>query len=176
VLIEESADHPERFAVLFDRHAVAVHRYLARRVGGLADDLLGETFLAAFQGRARFTAATVDARPWLFGIATNLLRRHARDERQRYRLLARVPRDAPTAPSEGIEARLDAHAMRANLAGALARLSDGDRDALLLLAYGDLTYAEIAAVLGVPVGTVRSRINRARRITREALDIPGEDS
>lgn len=159
---------PEKFAVLFDRHAASVHRYLARRVAGLADDLLGETFLVAFRSRAGYEPARGEVRQWLFGIATNLLRRHARDEQRRYRALARV------VPDEGLEIlatdltieRLDAQALGADLAAALAALKPGDRDVLLLWAWAELSYAQIAHALDIPPGTVRSRLNRARRITR----------
>ncbi|MCP2329041.1 RNA polymerase sigma-70 factor (ECF subfamily) [Hamadaea flava] len=174
-LIRESIDVPERFAPLFDRHAAAVHRYLSRRIGEPADDLLAETFLVAFRRRTSFEPIRLDARAWLFGIATNVLRRHVRQEERRYRAMARsaglvahVHVDEPT------DDRLDAQALRAALAAALAALKPPDRDALLLLAWAELTYAEIAAALGIPLGTVRSRINRARRLTRSALDLPEE--
>ncbi|MFG2066199.1 RNA polymerase sigma factor [Micromonospora tulbaghiae] len=167
-LIHGSVTEPERFAPLFDRHAVAVHRYLARRIGPPADDLLAETFLVAFRRRAAYRP-DVGVRPWLFGIATNLLRRHVRAEERRYRALARLAA-AETQP--GIEDaidRLDARALRRDLAAALASLHRRDRDVLLLTAWADLSYEQIAAVLDIPVGTVRSRLHRARRLTRLAL-------
>jgi RNA polymerase sigma-70 factor (ECF subfamily) len=172
VLIRESVRDPERFAPLFDRHAVTVHRYLARRIGPAADDLLAETFLIAFRRRADYQPLRLEVRPWLLGIATNVLHRHVRQEERRYRALARAAgrQDAPVAP-EGAEDRVDAQAVRAELAAALAKLKAADRDALLLLAWAQLSYAEIAAALSIPVGTVRSRINRARRQTRTALGI-----
>ncbi|MFI1989881.1 RNA polymerase sigma factor [Actinoplanes sp. NPDC020271] len=172
VLIRESVADPERFAPLFDRHARAVHRYLARRIGPAADDLLAETFLIAFRRRADYQPLRLEVRPWLLGIATNVLHRHVRQEERRYRALARAAgqQDPPAAP-EGVEERMDAQAIRSELAAVLARLKAADRDALLLLAWGDCSYAEIAATLDVPLGTVRSRINRARRQTRAALGI-----
>jgi RNA polymerase sigma factor (sigma-70 family) len=159
------------FAVLFDRHAGAVHRYLGRRVGELADDLLSETFLVAFRRRAAYLAVHIEVRPWLFGIATNVLRGHVRAEQRRYRALARAAAEPGTAPEDPGDAadRLDAEALRGALADALAALKQRDRDVLLLFAWGQLGYEEIAAVLDVPVGTVRSRLNRARRQTRAAL-------
>jgi RNA polymerase sigma-70 factor (ECF subfamily) len=169
-LIAGSVTDPELFAALFDRHASAVHRYLGRRVGDLADDLLSETFLVAFRRRAAYRADHVDVRPWLFGIATNLVHGHARTERRRYRALARTGVDPATAAgSEDVHARVDAAALRGPLAAALAGLKERDRDVLLLFAWGQLGYEEIAAVLEVPVGTVRSRLNRARRQTRAVL-------
>ncbi|AXH94513.1 RNA polymerase sigma factor [Micromonospora aurantiaca] len=170
-LIRESVTEPERFAPLFDRHAVAVHRYLARRIGAPADDLLAETFLVAFRRRAAYRP-DVGVRPWLFGIATNLLRRHVRAEERRYRALARLAtgEEPPKVIDDAID-RLDAQALRRDLATALASLHRRDRDVLLLTAWADLSYEQIAAVLDVPVGTVRSRLHRARRLTRLALTL-----
>jgi RNA polymerase sigma-70 factor (ECF subfamily) len=169
-LVVRSLEEPEHFAALFDRHATAVHRYLGRRVGELADDLLSETFLVAFRRRAAYRPEHVDVRPWLLGIATNLVHGHARTERRRYRALARAGAEPTTsAGSDEIHARVDAAALRGPLADALAGLKERDRDVLLLVAWGDLGYEEVAAVLDVPVGTVRSRLHRARRQTRAAL-------
>jgi RNA polymerase sigma-70 factor (ECF subfamily) len=169
-LVARSLQDPEHFAALFDRHATAVHRYLGRRVGDLADDLLSETFLVAFRRRATYRAEHVDVRPWLFGIATNLVHGHARTERRRYRALARAGAEPDdSARADEIHARVDAVALRGPLAAALAGLKERDRDVLLLIAWGQLGYEEVAAVLDVPVGTVRSRLNRARRQTRAAL-------
>ncbi|MGW5669976.1 RNA polymerase sigma factor [Micromonospora sp. NPDC003776] len=176
VLIRESIRDPERFAPIFDRHAAAVHRYLARRVGPPADDLLAETFLVAFGRRASYRPMQLDVRPWLFGIATNVLHRHVRQEERRYRALARAGL-LETGPhtDDPSDDRLDAQALRSALAAALAGLKPRDRDALLLLAWAQLSYVEIAAALDIPLGTVRSRINRARRLTRTALSSLQED-
>ncbi len=175
ILIQDSILVPERFGLLFDRHAAAVHRYLARRIGPQADDVLAETFLVAFRRRAAYQPLRVDVRPWLFGIATNLLHRHVRQEQRRYRALARVPMGAEVDPSpaDGAAGRVDARAVRRELASALAALKRADRDVLLLTAWADLTYAEIAVALDIPVGTVRSRLHRARRLTRAALNQAG---
>ena len=170
-LVARSLDDPAEFAALFDRHATSVHRYLARRAGDLADDLLSETFLVAFRRRAAYRPEHVEVRPWLLGIATNVLRGHERSERRRYRALAREagrPQEHGDDPADSGD-RFTAQALRGPLAAALAGLKARDRDALLLLAWGQLGYAEIAAVLDVPVGTVRSRLNRARRQTQAAL-------
>ncbi|MFG1989858.1 RNA polymerase sigma factor [Actinoplanes sp. NPDC048988] len=142
-----------------------------RRIGPPADDLLAETFLIAFRKRASYQPRHLDVRPWLFGIATNVLHRHLRQEERRYRALARAAtHDAQAHPlADEAADRVDAQAARSGLAAALARLKPGDRDALLLLAWAELSYAEIAATLDIPLGTVRSRINRARRLTREVL-------
>jgi RNA polymerase sigma factor (sigma-70 family) len=172
-LVTRSVAEPELFAGLFDRHAAAVHRYLGRRVGELADDLLSETFLIAFRRRAAYRAEHLEVRPWLMGIATNLVHGHVRTEQRRYKALVRArasaePVPAGPGPDESHD-RLAAQAMRAPLAAALAGLKARDRDVLLLFAWGQLSYEEIAAALVVPIGTVRSRLNRARRQTRAAL-------
>lgn len=172
-LIRASVREPEQFAPLFDRHAAAVHHYLARRIGSAADDLLAETFLIAFRKRSGYQPLRLEVRPWLFGIATNVLRRHLRQEERRYRALAKAARQDDPGPhfADASAERIDARAVRAELAAALASLKPGDRDALLLLAWAQLTYAEIAVTLDIPIGTVRSRLSRARRQTREMLAV-----
>ncbi|MEU4095138.1 RNA polymerase sigma factor [Streptomyces sp. NPDC026673] len=174
-VIERSWDEPETFAVLFDRHAGTVHRYAARRLGTeAADDLMADTFAIAFQQRHRYNTERGDARPWLFGIATNLVGRHRRAEARRFRALAQLP-PADEAAGQGealaerVAARVSAQGVRRELAGALARLPARNRDVLLLVAWADLSYEEAAQALGVPVGTVRSRLSRARSKVREAL-------
>jgi RNA polymerase sigma factor (sigma-70 family) len=177
-LIARSMQEPEHFAVLFDRHAAAVHRYLGRRVGEIADDLLSETFLIAFRRRGAWRAVHVEVRPWLFGIATNVVHGHRRTEQRRYKALARTPleRDADPVDTDELADRVAARSLRSSLAAALAALKPADRDVLLLVAWGQLSYEEIATVLAIPVGTVRSRLNRARRQTRALLDpIPAEE-
>jgi RNA polymerase sigma-70 factor (ECF subfamily) len=164
------------FADVFDRHYDAVHRYLARRVGpDLADDLTAETFTQAFDVRLRYDAKYADARPWLFGIATNLMRHHHRGEGRRLRAYARLDRPADSGDAfGGIDGRLDAERAGPAIAGALMTLSQGDRDALLLFAWADLRYEEIAVALGIPIGTVRSRLNRARGRLRELIGDSGQ--
>lgn len=174
-LIAASLKEPERFAALFDRHAPAIHRYVARRLGpDAADDVTAETFLTAFRIRARFDAARAGVRPWLYGIAAKQIGRHRREEVKALKLLARTGHD-PVADSwtDSADDRLTAEAASRPLAKALAGLSAGDRHVLLLFAWADFSYQEIAEALGIPVGTVRSRLNRARRKLRAAT---GADS
>ncbi|HEX4721246.1 MAG TPA: RNA polymerase sigma factor [Pseudonocardiaceae bacterium] len=169
--IEGSLVQSELFAVIFDRHAPYIHRYLARRLGReIAEDLLAETFLVAFRRRRSYDLGRGDARPWLYGIATNLVSQHRRDEVRRLRL-RRVDLATEVSPghADRIAARVTAQSMRGPLTAALAGLSPDDRDVLLLIAWEQLTYEEVAAALGIPVGTVRSRLNRARRKVRTVL-------
>ncbi|MGW4228452.1 RNA polymerase sigma factor [Streptomyces sp. NPDC004980] len=171
-VIARSRDEPELFAALFDRYAGAVHRYAARRLGPeAAEDLMAETFTTAFQRRHTYDLTRADARPWLFGIATNLVSRHRRAEARRFKALAKVPEpmeyEEPVA--DRAVARAGATGVRRDLAAALAGLSARHRDVVLLVAWADLDYEEAATALGVPVGTVRSRLHRARSRLREAL-------
>jgi RNA polymerase sigma-70 factor (ECF subfamily) len=125
----------------------------------------------AFQQREAYDLERPDARPWLFGILTKKLARHYRTEKARYRAIARATPETADGvdPAERVAARVAAGAVRAPLAEALSRLSAGDRDVLLLIAWCDFSYEEVAAALGIPVGTVRSRLNRARRKGRDAF-------
>jgi RNA polymerase sigma factor (sigma-70 family) len=170
-VIESSRREPERFAVLFDRHAPHIHRYLARRAGRqVADDLVAETFLAAFAKRDRYDLKNADARPWLYGIATNLVGQHRRAEARQYRI-SQATAAEPGVPghAERVATDVTAQAMRPLLDGALAALPAGDRDVLLLIAWEQLTYPEVSRALGIPVGTVRSRLHRARTTVRQVL-------
>jgi RNA polymerase sigma factor (sigma-70 family) len=152
--IGASLADPEAFAVLFDRHFDAIHRYVQRRVGpSLADEIAAETFSRAFDRRRSYDATRDDARAWLLGIAANLLHRHWRSERRRLDAYAR---------SGGREDGELSGPLAAELAAAVKALPRREREPLLLLAWADLSYEEIAHALDIPIGTVRSRISRAR--------------
>ncbi|MBJ7901869.1 MULTISPECIES: RNA polymerase sigma factor [unclassified Streptomyces] len=171
-IVAQSLEQSELFALLYDRYAADIHRYAARRLGdAAADDITADTFLTAFRIRSRYDRTRANARPWLYGIAGNLIGKQRRAEVRALRALARTGRD-PLAASGGAFWLEDADsriAAQAPLAGALAALSGPDRHVLLLVAWADLTYQEVAEALGIPVGTVRSRLNRARRKVRTAL-------
>lgn len=175
-IIAESLTDPARFGLIFDRHYDAIHRYLARRVGwDLAEDLTASVFLAAFQSRTRFRPSGQDARPWLYGIATNILRRHSRTEVRRFRAYGRVPDPGATEiDGDALANRLDAQRGAAVIGDALAQLPEAERTVLLLIAWADLTYEEAAVALDVPIGTVRSRLHRARGRLRELLGPIGQ--
>lgn len=171
VLVQASQTDPQRFAELYDRHAPDIHRYAARRLGdSAADDVMAETFLVAFRRRDRFDPSRGAARPWLYGIASNLIAGHRRSEVMQYRVLAKTAVDPVVeGHHERSDSRVAAAAVTRQLGAALARLSKGDRDVLLLIAWESLTYDEVAQALEIPVGTVRSRLNRARKKVRKAL-------
>ncbi|GLW12538.1 DNA-directed RNA polymerase sigma-70 factor [Microtetraspora sp. NBRC 13810] len=178
-VIEQSRHEPERFAALFVRHAPALKRYVIRRLGqDPAEDIVAETFAVAFQHRESYDLTRGDARPWLYGIATNLVRRHRRREIGLYRALSRTGADPVIEPfTDHVDQRVATDGARRRLAAALAKLSRGHRDALLLVTWAELTYEQAAQALGVPVGTVRSRVNRARSRLRRVLgDIDPTDA
>jgi RNA polymerase sigma factor (sigma-70 family) len=177
-MIADSGRNPNAFALIFDRHYDAISSYLGRRVDrALADELASETFVRAFAGRHAYDTAHVDARPWLYGIATNLVHKHQRAEARRRRAYSRAAEhDRAGDGLDGIVARLDAEAHGPALAAALARLQPVDRDALLLLALTNLDYEGIAIATDVPVGTVRSRLHRARRHVRNELALHQHDA
>jgi RNA polymerase sigma factor (sigma-70 family) len=176
-VIELSLGEPERFAEVFDRYHAEIHGYVSRRLGtSLADDIASETFLIAFARRQRYDLAHGDARPWLYGIASNLIARHRRAEARHYRAMARaVAVDAVDGDTEPVAGRIDATTMRGRLAAALVEIRDRDREILLLVAWAQLSCEEAARALGIPAGTARSRLNRARRRARAALAATGKD-
>ncbi|PRX43007.1 RNA polymerase sigma-70 factor (ECF subfamily) [Nonomuraea fuscirosea] len=131
---------------------------------------MAETFTRAFEKRHRYNFDRREALPWLYGIATNVIGSHRRAEVRGYRALARTGEDpVAVAFDEQVVLRVSAGATRKPLAAALAKLGRGERDVLLLIAWGDLTYEETAQALNVPIGTVRSRLSRARRKVVHAL-------
>lgn len=169
--LQRSIDAPETFVTVFDLHFAAVHRYIHRRAGAdIADDLAAETFAVAFAGRRSFRDRGDGALPWLLGIATNLLRRHRRTEERRLRAYARTGIDAWTVVDEAADvARVDARTYGARLAGALLALRRPDREIFLLCTLGELTYNEAADALALPLGTVATRMRRAREVLAAQL-------
>ncbi|MGH9105502.1 MAG: RNA polymerase sigma factor [Acidimicrobiales bacterium] len=165
-LIEQSLrGRPDAFVEVVERHEVALHGFLARRAGRqVADDLLGEIWARAFAARASYDLACADARPWLYGIARNTLRGHWRS-----RELPRSGSERRTDPWDGVVERLDSDAATRALVPALAALAPGEREVLLLVAWEQLTPAQAAVALGIPQGTARSRLHRARAALRPVV-------
>jgi RNA polymerase sigma factor (sigma-70 family) len=173
-LIRASLKKPGLFGLIFERHFEAIYRYLQRRLGSeAAEEVASATFLEAYEHRKRYDPRRSDARPWLFGIASNLLRHHFREERARLAAYARAQSqfESSNREQEGIEDRLDAARMIIRITGVLASLNPDDRDVLLLHAWADFSYREIAETLGIPTGTVRSRLHRVRQVIRELVDL-----
>jgi len=155
-----SVREPAVFGVVYERHGQTVARYVARRIGeeALAEDLTAEVFARAFSGRTGYRPLHPTALPWLFGIASNVIAGHRRSERRRLAALERLARSTPPSTPQDVAAD-----MAPELVHALRRLSSADRDTLLLVVWGEISYEEAATALGVPIGTVRSRIARARQ-------------
>ena len=173
-LIAESGRTPAAFALIFERHVEAVYRYTLLRWGwDAAEEITAQVFAEAFSSRAKFDPRRASARPWLFGIATNLVRRRRRSERRQLAAHRRWIRTIVSEdPSEDVANRVDAEALAPALALALHEIRPEDRDALLLYVWADLSYEEIGQALGIPIGTAASRISRARRSIRARITTP----
>ena len=169
-VIGRSLDEPEAFGLIYDRHAATVLRFLGRRVGaGVAEGLVGELFRIAFERRKTFDASRASALLWLYGIGSNLLLKHRRGEARRLRASARMVAAGEAADRRASAAALDARLLFPRVADAIEALPDGEREALLLFAWEDLSYQSVAEALELPIGTVRSRLNRARAHLRELI-------
>jgi RNA polymerase sigma-70 factor (ECF subfamily) len=163
------------FAQAFHEEYPILHRYLRRRVGGsLADDLAAETFATAYANWERFDESRA-LRPWLYGIAANLLRHHWRSERRQLQAYARTGIDATLEDLGDALDRAAADASKRELAAALADLGDAERDVLLLHAWAELSDSEIAQALALPLGTVKSRLHRARGLLQNRLASSGQE-
>jgi RNA polymerase sigma factor (sigma-70 family) len=164
-VIAVSLSDPAEFGRLIRAHSGRVVKYLHRRAGPVvAEDLAAETFLRAFRFRAGYEATSDTALPWLFAIATNVLRDHARSEQRRTEALGQLAGRAvyDRGGQERVDDSLEAAATLQQLAHGFAALSDHGRDVLALVAVEGLTYEEASVALGVPIGTVRSRLSRTR--------------
>jgi len=161
-LLASVAD-PTRFGGVFERNFEQVRRYAARRLGvRQADDIAAETFARAFRARATFQPARGSSvRAWLFGFAVNIVREQERSASRQNRAYERFSRGRDDGDDhwEDVTDRLVDHA---RIESALRDLSPEARDLLLLVAGIGLSYKEAAAALGVRVGTVKSRVSRAR--------------
>jgi RNA polymerase sigma factor (sigma-70 family) len=168
-VIRASRLDPAAFGVVFDRHWVRIHRYCVVRAGPPGEDVAAETFRVAFDRRSDYDGRP-DAGPWLYGIATNLLRTWFRSAARGERALRRAAGHAVVDDLEDALDRAEAARLGPELWAVLGRLTAEERDALLLHACAELTYDQIARATGVPIGTVRSRIHRARTRVRAHLE------
>lgn len=163
------------FATVFERHADAVHTHCARRTGSWTDaqDLTSLVFLEAWRQRRRVHFVDGSARPWLLAVATNLARNDTRARRRYARALARIPTDrhAADVADEAIH-DIATEELAVAVAGCMTQLRAEDQEVLSLCDMGELSYGEAAAVLGIPIGTVRSRLSRARTKLRALLAAP----
>lgn len=161
------------FGDLYDRMAAQVFRYLARRVGrDSAEELTAEVFAQAWAGRHRYDPSRGDPAGWVFGIVVNVVRRHHRSADRQLRAYAKVPRDRASGdPSDSVPGALDAASELRDTVRSLEQLPALDREMILLRAWAELSYQDIAEALGVDVGAVKTRLNRAR--ARVASTRPG---
>jgi RNA polymerase sigma factor (sigma-70 family) len=166
---------PEEFEAAFQEHFAPVYRFIARRVGGaLAEDLAAEVFATAYRRRDSYQPSRGTVRSWLYGIASNVVRGHWRDEQQLLELDARLAHDSIGPPgavqfTDAADERVVAAELAPRIAGALAALNSEQREVLLLHAWADFSHEEIATALGIAQGTARSRLSRARAALRAQL-------
>ncbi|HEV2371636.1 MAG TPA: RNA polymerase sigma factor [Streptosporangiaceae bacterium] len=172
-IIERSVAVSECFAEIFDRHAEGIYRYAARRLGRqAAADVVSEVFLVAFRNRRRYDTGRDDARPWLYGIATNVISQYQRTQRRHARVLATVPGlPATDVVADEVVDRVTAAQLRPRIMRVLDELPDRDRELVLLVAWAELSYEQAAQALGIPLGTVRSRLHRIRVKLRRAAGL-----
>lgn len=155
----------DAFERVFDRHADLVYRFVTRRTGdvSLAEDITAQVFLEAWRQRSWVHLLEGSLRPWLVGVASNLIRRHWRSLERARRATGRLGDPGPIAdPADEVSKRVDDKREVSRLRARIATLPSSQREVLLLWAWEQLTYEQIAAVLRIPVGTVRSRLSRAR--------------
>ena len=156
-----SGDRRARFEALYGEHVTAVARYCRRRSPPhIADDVAAETFLVAWR---RLDALPADVRPWLFGVARNLLANHSRGERRQRAVRDRLAAERPVPPPEPGDPG-------AAVCAALAQLSERDREALMLIHWEGLTPTQAARVLGTTAAAMRVRLHRAHRRLARMLD------
>ena len=170
---DQALADPEQFGAVFDRYFGEIHGYAARRVGrDAAADIAAEVFLTAFRLRRRFDPGLGTVKAWLYGITTNHLSAYHRREQRAYRAMARagVP-ERQEGHADAVIDQVAAEALRPALLSALADLTRGEREVLLLVALGGLSHADVAAALGIRYGTVASRLSRARAKLRTAVGI-----
>ena len=174
-VIGRSLGEPEAFGLIYDRHAPTLLRFLGRRVGArVAEGLVGELFRIAFERRETFDASRANALPWLYGIGSNVLLKHRRAEARRLRASARMLAAGQAVDRRASAAALDARVLFPRVADAIETLPDPEREALLLFAWEELPYEAVAEALELPIGTVRSRLNRARARLRELIEPKGK--
>jgi RNA polymerase sigma factor (sigma-70 family) len=175
-----AGDHAS-FGALYERHARAVYNFCFRRTASWshAEDLVSEVFLVAWRRRAevRLATETGESLPWLLGVAVNVLRNHLRSGRRGDAALRRLnPSESEPDFSDDVVGRVADERQMSRVLAVVNRLSPQEQDVLALCGWAGLSYEDGAVALGVPVGTVRSRLSRAREHLRELVGGDGHDS
>jgi RNA polymerase sigma factor (sigma-70 family) len=164
-LLAMAGSEPEAFGELFKRHSRSVYAYCARRTGSLdqAEDLTSVVFMEAFRRRRKLHLSNASALPWLIGVANNVVRNADRSLRRYRSALDRipVPANAMSSEKDAME-RLGAQEALAGALEAISALTQGEQDVVLLVLWSEFTYADAATALGIPIGTIRSRLASAR--------------
>ena len=172
--------HAAAFGVLFERHASRIYNYCFRRTGdwALAEDLTSATFLIAWRSHRRAPLKAESALPLLYGVATNVLRNQRRSLRRCNEAFARLPLERAEEPdlADAASTRLDDRAAMRKLLRLFARLPRREQDAIALCDWSGLAYEDAALALGVPIGTVRSRLARGRARLRELASASGPEA
>jgi RNA polymerase sigma factor (sigma-70 family) len=168
-----AAGDAQAFEGIYNAHADRVHGFAFRRTGSwdLADEITSQVFLEAWRRRTEVDLQPDDViLPWLLGVAANLMRNAGRKE-QRYQAFLSTQGLQPSVPdfADDVAGALDSRRELDLLRLALDHLGDDDRDLLLLCVADGLTPGEVATALGMPAGTVRSRLSRARARLRQLL-------
>jgi RNA polymerase sigma factor (sigma-70 family) len=169
-LVGHEADRA--FETLFARHAAAVYNHCFRRTGSwsVGEDLVSIVFLRAWQMRRRVRFSGTSALPWLLAVANNACRNFERSQRRHRRLLSRIPEPEEVADlSWVIDAKVDDERRMGPILLALRSLNPREQDVITMCDWAGLSYADAAVALEIPVGTVRSRLSRARKRLRAAL-------
>lgn len=166
------AGDKEAFAELYDDEAKAVYNHAFRLTGdwSVAEEVMAETFLDAWRTRRRVEPEGGSLRPWLLGVATNKARNQRRSLGRRLAFLTSQPPPREVEDfAEATAARVDDARELSAVGGALRHLRPREREVLTLCVWAGLDYAQAAAALEVPVGTVRSRLSRARARLRRLV-------
>lgn len=160
------------FGVVFDRHSAAVYSHALSRTasGPDAEDIASLTFLEAWRKRGQVRFVNGSAKPWLLSVATNLCRNHARALRRHHAQIAKLPHDSnPIDTAETALSNIHRRELQRTVAAALGRLRREEHEVICLCDLAGLSYGEVAGAINVPVGTVRSRLSRARTHLRQIL-------
>ncbi len=173
-LVAMAGSEPEAFGELFRRYSRSVYAYCARRTGNLdlAEDLTSVVFMEAFRRRRKLKLSNTSALPWLIGVANNVVRNANRSLRRYRSALDRIPVPAAgTSSEEDTLERLGAQEALARALEAISALTQGEQDVVLLVLWSEFTYADAATALGIPVGTVRSRLASARAKFKDSAPV-----